>query len=249
VLDGEEIRNHPAEAARMIAACAEDAAPPGEFVGRLCHLGPRLLPVDGASVSLLAEGAARQLLCSTDETAARLCEAQFSFGSGPGLHAFAEGTPVLVGDLGRVAEAERWPLFAHRAVELETAALFAFPLCVGAIAVGTLDLYRRSPGRLTAPEIGAALLLADAVTLGVLRLYATGGEAAYRRGDGELSWLPGQADYDEVHQATGMVMVQCGVGPEEALLRLRARAFALGMDLTALAREVVSRRVRLDEDE
>lgn len=200
-------------------------------------------------MSLLAEGAARQLLCSTDETAAQLCEAQFSFGNGPGLHAFAEGTPMLVADLGHVAAAERWPLFAHRALELEAAAVFAFPLSVGAIAVGTLDLYRRGPGPLTEPEIGAALLLADAVTLGVLRMYATGGETEYRRGEGELGWLPGQADYDEVHQATGMVMVQCGVGPEEALLRLRARAFADGMDLTALAREVVSRRVRLDEDE
>lgn len=208
-----------------------------------------MLKVDGASVSLLAEGAARQLLCSTDETAAQLCEAQFSFGSGPGLHAYAEGSPVLVADLGRAADAERWPMFAHRALELETAALFAFPLSVGAIAVGTLDLYRRSPGPLTEPEIGSALLLADAVTLGVLRLYPVGGEAEYERGEGELSWLPGQADYDEVHQATGMVMVQCGVGPEEALLRLRGRAFAAGMDLTGLAREVVSRRVRLDEDE
>ncbi|WP_051450688.1 GAF and ANTAR domain-containing protein [Actinospica robiniae] len=234
----------------MIAACAGEAAPPGEFVGRLCHLGPRLLPVDGASVSLLAEGAARQLLCSTDDTAAQLCEAQLSLGSGPGLHAFAEGSPVLVADLGRASDAERWPMFAHRALELETAALFAFPLSVGAIAVGTMDLYRRRPGPLAEPEIGAALLLADAVTLGVLRLYATGGEAEYERGEGELSsWLPGQADYDEVHQATGMVMVQCGVGPEEALLRLRARAFAVGMDLTGLSREVVSRRVRLDEDE
>jgi hypothetical protein len=156
---------------------------------------------------------------------------------------------VLVADLGRAADAERWPMFAHRALELETAALFAFPLSVGAIAVGTLDLYRRSPGPLTEPEIGSALLLADAVTLGVLRLYPVGGEAEYERGEGELSWLPGQADYDEVHQATGMVMVQCGVGPEEALLRLRGRAFAAGMDLTGLAREVVSRRVRLDEDE
>jgi len=196
----------------------------------------------------MAEGAARQLLCSTDDAAAHLCEAQFSFGTGPGLHAFAEGTPVLVTDLGRAADAERWPLFAHRALELEIAAVFAFPLSVGAIAVGTLDLYRRGPGPLTDAEIGAALLLADAVTLGVLRLYATGGETEYVQGDGELSWLPGQADYDEVHQATGMVMVQCGVGPEEALLRLRTRAFAVGTDLTTLAREVVSRRVRLDED-
>jgi AmiR/NasT family two-component response regulator len=64
-----------------------------------------------------------------------------------------------------------------------------------------------------------------------------------------MSWLGGQVDYDEVHQATGMVMVQREINAEEALLRLRARAFAEGMALEVLAREVVARRVRLDEDE
>jgi AmiR/NasT family two-component response regulator len=59
-----------------------------------------------------------------------------------------------------------------------------------------------------------------------------------------MDWLGGESDHDEVHQATGMVMIQCGVGAEEALLMLRARAFASGMSLPALAREVVEHRVQ-----
>jgi hypothetical protein len=49
-----------------------------------------------------------------------------------------------------------------------------------------------------------------------------------------------------VHQASGMVAVQLGVTVGEALIRLRAYAFAHEMTLTELAAEVVSRRLRLD---
>ena len=64
-----------------------------------------------------------------------------------------------------------------------------------------------------------------------------------------MDWLRGESDHDGVHQATGMVMIQCDVGAEEALLRLRARAFASGVTLSALAREVVERRVSLGESD
>lgn len=224
-------------------------AAPAEAVERLCRLSTRLLPVDGTSISLMAKGAARQVLYATDATATAISEAQYSLGNGPSLRAFAVGTPVQAVDLSNHHDTQRWPLLAHHAQGLGVAAVFAFPLAIGAIAVGTLDFYRRSPGALSEAETGVALLLADTATLGVLRVYAGGGEEEYISGEGEMAWLGGQADYDEVHQATGMVMVQCGVGAEEALLRLRARAFTTGVSLSELAREVVARRVRLDEDE
>ncbi|MBR7829288.1 GAF and ANTAR domain-containing protein [Actinospica sp. MGRD01-02] len=246
-LDGAESRD-PVLAAREIAACVHGATP-AETVERLCLLSTRLLPVDGASVSLMARGAARQILYATDEVATAISEAQYALGNGPSLRAFADHAPVQAIDLSDHHDAHAWPVFAHRAQELDVGAVFALPLAIGAIAVGTLELYRRAPGALSESDTGVALLLADTATLGVLRVYAGGGETEYRRGDGEMSWLGGQADFDEIHQATGMVMVQCGVEAEEALLRLRARAFTDGVALGELAREVVARRVRLDEDE
>ncbi|WP_248812061.1 ANTAR domain-containing protein [Frankia sp. AgPm24] len=50
----------------------------------------------------------------------------------------------------------------------------------------------------------------------------------------------------EVHQATGMAMVRLGVSAQEALVRLRAHAFAVGLTVDEVAGEVVARRLRLD---
>src|SRR5581483_7452688 len=50
-----------------------------------------------------------------------------------------------------------------------------------------------------------------------------------------------------VHQASGMVAVQLGVGVGEALICLRAYAFANDRPVTEVAEDVVGRRLRFDE--
>lgn len=233
----------PAHVAQSVLASIRGAEA-GQIPARLCALSTELLSVTGASISLMAQGAVWRLLCSSDDAARQLAEVQYTLGDGPCPHAFSIGAPVFAADLSKSQDARRWPVFALRALEVGAKAVFSFPLGIGAISAGTLDLYRDSPGPLAAAELGAALLIADAVTLCVLRLCAGRGETEYAEGDAELGWLSGQVDHDEVHQATGMVMIQCDVGAQEALLMLRARAFASEMTLTALAHEVVNRRMQ-----
>jgi AmiR/NasT family two-component response regulator len=64
------------------------------------------------------------------------------------------------------------------------------------------------------------------------------------------SWLSdGRALHRaEVHQATGVVAEQLGIGMTESLARLRAYAYAQGKPLIEIAREVVTRRLRLSTD-
>ena len=52
----------------------------------------------------------------------------------------------------------------------------------------------------------------------------------------------------EVYQATGMISVQLGVSLEEALVRLRAHAFAAGAPLDDIAADVVRRLLRFDPE-
>jgi AmiR/NasT family two-component response regulator len=52
----------------------------------------------------------------------------------------------------------------------------------------------------------------------------------------------------EVHQASGMVAVQLGIGVAEAGLRLRAYAYATNRSIAAVASEVVGRHLRLGSD-
>jgi ANTAR domain len=52
----------------------------------------------------------------------------------------------------------------------------------------------------------------------------------------------------EVSQATGMLVVQLEVEPAEALVRLRAHAFATGRSATDVACDILDRRLRLEAD-
>ena len=49
-----------------------------------------------------------------------------------------------------------------------------------------------------------------------------------------------------VHQASGMVAAQLEIGVGEALVRLRAYAFANDRSLSEVAEDVVARRLRLE---
>jgi AmiR/NasT family two-component response regulator len=52
----------------------------------------------------------------------------------------------------------------------------------------------------------------------------------------------------EVSQATGMVMAQLGIDAAEALVRLRAHAYATDRSAVDVARDILDRRLRLEDD-
>jgi GAF domain-containing protein len=212
-------------------------APPGEVPGRLCATAVRLLPVTGASASLRVEGVPVRL-CADGDRASYLAEVQATLGDGPCVSAAESGVPVLAGDLTSGVDAGRWPVFAQQATAVGVRAVYALPLGSDAVCLGTLDLYRDVPGRLTATQLSTARLVAGAVTVAVMAL---------ARGEG--AWLDELAgDHDEVHRAIGMIMAQLRVGADEALVRLRADAFARGGTVHGVARDVLARRRRIDRD-
>jgi hypothetical protein len=62
--------------------------------------------------------------------------------------------------------------------------------------------------------------------------------------DGDAVW----AVRSVVHQATGMLIAQLGVTPDDALAILRAHAFAQGATVESIAEQVVQRRLDLRQD-
>lgn len=230
-------------AAHMIAEGVRGAGP-GEIPGRLCTVAVRLLPVSGASVSLWGDGMPMQLSASGDR-AAELSEVQATLGEGPCLHAAELGVPVLATDLMASQEALRWPVFAQEAMAAGVRAVYSIPLGNAMVCVGTLDLYRDAPGELSLQDLHAAQLVAGVMTVALMAL-PHGEEQGLVEGE---TWLSGlTADHDEVHQAVGMIMVQLGVGADEALARLRAHAFAHDRTALEVAREVIAHRTRIDGD-
>lgn len=206
---------------------------------RLCAACLSALPVSGVGAALMtADGPSGLVLAATDERARQLEELQFALGEGPCVEASGGGRPVLEPDLVATGS-PRWPRFGAAVLDAGVHAVFAFPLRVGAIRVGVLDLYRDTPGPLTTPDLVEALAFADAATAVVLHL---------QDHDAALSALTGLIDSRaEVHQATGMITIQLGVSLAEALLRLRAHAYATGRPVSAIAADVVNRRMFFDD--
>ncbi|MFF0204530.1 GAF and ANTAR domain-containing protein [Streptomyces sp. NPDC005017] len=220
--------------------------PLAEVPRALCHACLALLPAaSGLSVSITGDVPdAGVVLCASDDVAARLAEIQYTLGEGPCREAIRLRAPVFVPDLTGPPAIRRWPLFSVQAVKTGAEAAFSLPLRGPGDPLGTLDLYRETPGPLTTDRVRTALLVADAVTLAVIAL-----DHASPDPEGVVTWLSGaETDRDEVHQATGMIMVRLGVSAEEALLRLRARAFAQGRTSAEVARAVIDRSMSFDDE-
>ncbi|MFJ8031245.1 GAF and ANTAR domain-containing protein [Streptomyces sp. NPDC096032] len=229
-----------------LGAAARGADDPGRVPGALCQACVRLLPITGSSVSISGGKGVRITWCASDRVAARLAELQYTVGDGPCQTALEQGAPVVAADLTQGPDARRWPIFAHEAVGLGVRAVFSLPLGVSGAAVGTLDLYSDRVGGLLEQDLRTALWVRDAVTYALMSLQAaTHADAEDEAEDEVASWVAAsEADHTEVYQAVGMVMVQLDVDPEQALDRLRARAFAEGRTVSQLAREVLARKLR-----
>jgi hypothetical protein len=207
----------------------------------ICELCVSELAVSGARVRVLggvAVDGGGALVYATDPVSLRLEDLAATSGVGPCFDAFTHRHPYLVPDLGR--EQFRWPGFASEALEAGVAALFAFPLQIGGVRLGVLELHRVASGSLTSDQLADALLLSDEATETILIDL-----------DGRRPMeLPGVVDIQaEVHQATGFVAIDLGVPLNEALLRIRGYAFAHRLTLVDVARQIIERRLRFEDGE
>ena len=226
--------------ARMLAEGPMEGA---ERSVHICQLCAQLLGVTGAGISMVTATGNRGVVCATDEVSARIEDLQFTLGEGVCVEAVTGGVPVMVSDLDQLRDpaAERWPAFMEGITAAGVRAVFALPLRVGTVNVGALDLYRDVPGKLTTAQFSAAVAAADAAAAALLQLGSAGAIAA-----GTDRRTAYQA---QVHQATGMVKVQAGVTITEALLLLRAHAFAVGRPVADVAKDVVERRLRFPAED
>ena len=120
-------------------------------------------------------------------------------------------------------------------------AVFGFPLRVGTVRLGALNLCTDRPGALTVDQHADALLMADVVARTLLAIQAAappGRIAAELEAASDFRFV--------VHQASGMVSVQLAISIAEALVRLRTYAFATDSSLTTVAEDVLAHRLRLE---
>ncbi|NGN66668.1 ANTAR domain-containing protein [Streptomyces sp. A7024] len=180
------------------------------------------LTVVGSDLDQLASAA-------SDSTAKAAQELEFALGSGPAADATSGG--LLVQGTGAELE-RRWPGYGAGLAELGVGTVVAVPLlsttqCLGALTVFDPQPYGDRPRPVSYDEMAAVL---TRMLLGP---------------DAEPELHLGMDLQEVVHQATGMVSVQCGCGVDDALSLIKARAFALGETTTAVAAQIVHEGLRI----
>jgi GAF domain/ANTAR domain len=210
-----------------------------ERLGRVCA---EATGTTGAGLMLMSGDAPRGSVATTDSVSTLIEDLQFSLGEGPCVDAYRHDRPVLEPDLANPVVA-RWMAFTPPAVEAGALAIFGFPLQVGAVRLGALNLYCDQPHELSDDQHADALVMADvaAQALLIMQSHAPPGALAAELEEGS------NFQYT-VHQASGMVAAQLEVSVAQALIRLRGHAFGHGRSLKDVARDVVDRRLRLTDD-
>jgi hypothetical protein len=124
-------------------------------------------------------------------------------------------------------------MFTREVQVVGVGSLFAFPLQVGAIGIGVLDCYRSRVGQLE--EVPEALAMADAVTMALINFRTETGLEGRPIDLFDVSWRT----HVVVHQATGALAAHLGISTEDALARLRARAFRESRPVDAVATDLM----------
>ncbi|HET9873509.1 MAG TPA: GAF and ANTAR domain-containing protein [Propionibacteriaceae bacterium] len=224
----------------QLAAAAGTGAP-GTMGSRLVAACQDSLGVSGVGLISMTDRGPGTLLAATDGHAQVIEELQFSLGEGPCIDASRLGRPLLQPQLAQTGP-PRWPAFTAAAIAAGVAAIFAFPLHVGGIKLGVLDVSHQTAGMLGPADLTDALGFADAATLAILQLQAIAGDAPMHP-----EMVAAMEDRAVVHQATGMISVQMNSSLADALVLLRARAYAAERPIRQLATDVVNHVVRLDD--
>jgi GAF domain-containing protein len=206
-------------------------------LGEACR---NVTAMTGAGIMLMSGDLPVGSVCTTGPVSELVEDLQYTLGEGPCVDAYRLGRPVLEPDLTDPA-APRWVAFTGPALDAGVRAIFSFPLGVGGVRLGALDLYADHPGRLSDDQHADAVVAAAVSAEALLALQA--GESP-----GILATeLERGLDFRYVvHQAAGMVSSQLEISVTQALVRLRAYAFGHQRLLDEVAGEVVARRLRFD---
>ena len=206
----------------------------------MCEVCADVVGLSGAGIMLMTGDVHKGSICSSNDVSALIEDLQYTLGEGPCVDAYYDDRPVIEPDLAD-PETPRWLAFSPPAVKAGARAAFGFPLRVGAVRLGALNLYRDRPGPLRDEQYADALVLADVAAHAVLTMQSGAPAGAV------ASELERGADFRfVVHQASGMVAAQLNATVGEGLARLRAYAFANERLLDDVAEQVVRRELRFD---
>lgn len=193
--------------------------------------------VEAASVTLFGREWSAGMVAASSSTARAAYDLEFVTGEGPARDATDHGLHIAAAGPDLPA---RWPHYGPALAELGVGAVVAVPLRESFGCLGSLCLFASEP--VLADGVPAAAgVMAEALTHAVLGIPDESASVGVSD-----SPLFDEVDYQaSVHQAAGMVSVQCDCDIADAMALLRARAFADGQPIEDIARHVVRNVISL----
>jgi hypothetical protein len=204
---------------------------------RLAQAAAQVLDVDGAAISVYLGADVAAPVGSSDETTAIAESLQFTLAEGPCLYSYAKRVPVLLPDVSSSDSraVSLWPTYVTQLTQRTNyQAVFAFPLLFDSRPLGSLSVYRRRPGTLTAVREVSAVASWVSTRLLNARMFVVQDEPF-------PEWLegPGARRRETVWIAQGLTMQANRLTPAEALQLLRAQAFTADRLVDDLAADIV----------
>jgi GAF domain-containing protein len=188
--------------------------------------------VTDAGIMLEDQGGKLKAVASSSEGALSMEVLQLHSESGPCWEAAKTGVPVHVPDL--EAEAERWPEYVARGLELGLRSVHALPLRLRDRAMGALNVFRHTKGILAQDDLNAMQALADVATISLLQTRAV--EEAEVSADQLQIALESRV---VIEQAKGIVSNNLDLDMSRSFQLLRTYARSHNLKLTDVCKQVI----------
>lgn len=186
-----------------------------------------LFGTDAAALTLLDADHTEVWVAVSNVTARLAQDLEYTLGEGPARDATATNSAIVESGLGLAA---RWRHYGPAVRQVGVGAVAAVPLPWSAGYLGALTVFD------PIERLSMDSLRAVARDLAVAVLNAEAQPALLAQGDHRA----------QVHQAAGIVSVQCGCGVAGALLLLKAYSYAHGEAIGSVAARVLRRELRFD---
>jgi len=210
------------------------------FAEALCGETLTITTVDDATLTVTV-GGSFTVVAASSRRAIMLDEEQFTLGEGPTFENSRGDLPVLAPHLGSGFH-PKWPTFNSFARSHGIHACFCFPVRIGDARIGVLTLYREVAEPLSATQYADALILASLTADELIHTSThTTNEAV-----SPLA-VAGLSNVSEIHQAAGMIAEQFNCSLVDALVRLRAAAYARSEPISLIAKQVLQRELHLEK--
>jgi GAF domain-containing protein len=197
----------------------------------LSHRCVEVIDVHSAGVMLVTPAGELQVIASSSEAMRILELFELQSDEGPCLECFRSGNSVVNMELSKVHD--RWPQFAQRAIGGGFFSVHALPMRSRGVTVGALNMFRVTPGPLSAEDIAVAQALADVATIAIIQYQSSIGAA-------ELIAQLNEALNSRIiiEQAKGKVSESSGLDMPASFQMLRNHARSHNLHLTDLARSI-----------